>query len=94
LTIQPDGAVARGDYLYLAKAGTLYNYDTSVAAKPVIQSRRSVPSGTAWLATSKGWLYLLAHLTLETYGPPHIAAVHAGLRTAGYQVREEWPGAA
>jgi threonine dehydratase len=33
-------------------------------------------------------------LTLETYGPPHIAAVHAALQAAGYQVREEWPGAA
>lgn len=33
-------------------------------------------------------------LTLETYGPPHIAEIQATLRTAGYQVREEWPRAA
>jgi threonine dehydratase len=31
-------------------------------------------------------------LTLETYGPRHIAEVHAALRTAGYQVFEERPG--
>jgi threonine dehydratase len=31
-------------------------------------------------------------LTLETYGPQHIAEVHAALRTAGYQVFEERPG--
>jgi threonine dehydratase len=33
-------------------------------------------------------------LTLETYGPQHIAEIQASLQTAGYQVREEWPGAA
>ena len=32
-------------------------------------------------------------LTLETYGPQHIAAVHAALRTAGYQISGERPGA-
>ena len=32
-------------------------------------------------------------LTLETYGPQHIAAVHAALRTAGYQISGERPRA-
>jgi threonine dehydratase len=31
-------------------------------------------------------------LTLETYGPQHIAEIRAALRTAGYQIREEQPG--
>ncbi len=31
-------------------------------------------------------------LTLETYGPQHIAEVHAALQTAGYQINEERPG--
>jgi threonine dehydratase len=31
-------------------------------------------------------------LTLETYGPQHIAEIRTALRTAGYQVFEEQPG--
>jgi hypothetical protein len=69
LTLQPDGLTALGDYLYLVTAGTLFSYDVSDAEHPLLQSRRDVPSDTAWLAAGEGWLFVLAHesVTLHSF---------------------------